>query len=62
MMGMAVVEFLLGALLAWLGATKRNFALSGCLATTAAFGLLVLAFPFSRTSPGDVGKHEIMTD
>ncbi|XP_063538866.1 solute carrier organic anion transporter family member 2B1-like [Cydia strobilella] len=60
--GAGLVEFGFGALIAWCGQARKNFALSFWLTATAAAGLLVLAFPFKGTPDSTVelcGGEEI---
>ncbi|RVE52569.1 hypothetical protein evm_002688 [Chilo suppressalis] len=45
-MGVGGLEFLAGSFIAWLGKGKRQLALSFWFTVTAAFGLIVIAFPF----------------
>lgn len=50
------MEFFLGTAVAWWGKDKRHFAFSGWLAVCSAAGLLVLAFPFAKSNPIDMGE------
>uniref|UniRef100_A0A1E1WNE1 Kazal-like domain-containing protein n=1 Tax=Pectinophora gossypiella TaxID=13191 RepID=A0A1E1WNE1_PECGO len=52
--GTAIIEYILGGVLAWSGRGRRNLALAGCLAVTAICGLLVLAFPYKEATPPTV--------
>ncbi|XP_022123031.2 solute carrier organic anion transporter family member 74D isoform X1 [Pieris rapae] len=52
--GIGVVEFLLGVVVAWQGKGWRNFTLSFWLGITAISGLIILAFPFPNINVPEV--------
>ncbi|XP_072933645.1 uncharacterized protein [Epargyreus clarus] len=52
--GAGGAQFLLGAVVAFYGSSRRHFALSGWLAITSICSLIVLAFPFADSDPPSV--------